>query len=654
MLKSLSNRGLLFHSQNIFSGDSFDADAIALFNQWKDIGEEPSPAQKLSYSNTIKLLKASNNWDWIDGLIVYHSHADAACYRNWRRDMFHGIKVNNPVFTERDGIVTNGTDSGVRFEWNFENAIKAQRDSCTLIINSEKLDNLDAFEVGVYDSATSRLSVRWRASGALPRFGACGTVVSITGIGDTTTKNGWLGVTRNDDASIRGFVNNASGLLSNVSAAPPELFYLACGAGVWNGTQFVSPTSNKYKLQVWGSGITQQQYDDFIAIMDAFFLTFPVEYPNDQFYTDNFLIDFPTDNSLSKIAIMGDSLNANALGGVVPAELDEGVGYRPIRLGFNSVARRIYDKISTNKATHIRLDAAEWNKTGTWLEINDLTAFIPNHNNTKYHETSTQEAYCEISVPDGNDNFAFICQRDAGYDTLIITLNGGSIEEHGPVSVNCNRAKDNASDIGNPFYTVQYTNLPSGLNTIRISKGNNTNKARVWGGFYWSGKTIVVHNIATGGQSMQRMILRYLNAMMVENNFDAILFQIPLMNELSHGRTNEQSIADLANIVNNYIGSVNYLLITCNPLGSRPDNPEINYYTFYSDPSMEQKADVIKLYAKEQEFPYFDLFQFFKRQIITDGGTLENGNAGVYTTDGQHPNPAGVEFWWNTIKKFFN
>jgi hypothetical protein len=371
--------------------------------------------------------------------------------------------------------------------------------------------------------------------------------------------------------------------------------------------------------------------------------------------TNNFIRSLSKyDKPLTKVCVLGDSLMANEVGGAIGVADDEGLTMRPMRLGINSVPRRIYDNIKFNTATHRRLDHANWTKSGTWTTINDTTIFDPIHSNETYHKSVVNSSYVEIVVPTGKENFALICHKGVGFGTLNISLNGGSISAYGNSSINLARASDGTGDTGNPYWTEQYLNLPAGNNTIRISKADNTDEVRIWGGLYWTGNTLIVHNTGHGGHAMTDLINHHIRAEVVDNDFDAILMEITVMNECSHGRTLANSLADLTTIFETHFAGKDILLMTPNPMGTDPRDGTPNYWSSYTNPSMLQFIENYKPYIFKKGIPFVDVFHWFKNKIENRGGTLEGGEGGIYyTTDGMHPSEAGCREWFNIIKYVF-
>ena len=370
------------------------------------------------------------------------------------------------------------------------------------------------------------------------------------------------------------------------------------------------------------------------------------------FNTEQFLTSISRfDKTLTKIAIEGDSLMANQLGGAIPSA--EPLTEQPIRLDTNTVSRRIYDLLSWNKPEHRRIDNASFTKSGVWSAVNDTTVWEPAHTNTRYHKSIEASAYVEYAIPDGFENFAIICQKDENFGNINITLNGGSIATYGQSVIDLNRTRGNAGDTGNAYYTEEYTSLPSGVNTIRIAKDANTTEVRVWGIFYWTGNTLMVYNIARGGHSIADLYLQHIEAELKENDFDAVLYQLTLMNDVGDNIASDTSRSYLDLILKTIIPEKDIAFMSTNPMGDNGSGT--NYYADNLTPSMEETNTVLAKYLHDKNIPFIDVFRAFKQKILNRDGTLIGGEGGLwYTTDGQHPNDGGVVEWWNIIKFIFN
>ena len=367
------------------------------------------------------------------------------------------------------------------------------------------------------------------------------------------------------------------------------------------------------------------------------------------FFTEQFLQSLSRfDKPLTKIAVAGDSLMANAYGGAPPD--NEGSGRWPMRLDVNTIPRRIYDLLSWNKAEHRRLDDIDWTLSGAWTTVNDNSVWVGFHSQELYHTSVDPSAYAEITIPDGIENFALIGHRRNNMGAVDVTLNGGSIAVYGPSEIDFQRDSTHTNETGSPYYTIEYLGLPSGANTIRISKKADADEVRIWGGFYWSGNTMMLYVVAQGGHTMQDLISQgHFVYDVVENNMDAILFETTVMNEASEPRTVDQSKEDLQFIIDNYMDGKDYMLMNPFPFGDNGSGT--NFYTLYSDPTMEETCNGLREIAYANSAPFVNVFDIWKKKIENRGGTLLGGETGLwYTTDGQHPNTDGAREWFNVIR----
>ena len=352
---------------------------------------------------------------------------------------------------------------------------------------------------------------------------------------------------------------------------------------------------------------------------------------------------------LTKIGILGDSLLANPVGGAIPSV--EALTQRPMRLGeSNNVARRIYDYLSWNKPDWRRLDDVAWTKSGTWTTQNDSAIFEPTYSNETYHKTSSSGAYVEISVPSGKENFAIIVREYVGMGKMLFSLNGSAM----PIG-NGIATFDSASDrgeTGNPYKTIEFKNLPAGANTIRISKEANTLPIYIWGGFYWSGNTVIVQNVAHGGHTMYALYLQHFQGEVATNNFDAIMFQITLMNEV--GLQNIETSKTYLKLYLDYLKNKDSFITSCNVMGNNAGKT-VNFFIENGSniPWVTRQnifAEVLKNIVYQYKLPYLDLYKIADAKIKAMGGTAENGDGSVFTTDGQHGNELGTLEWFNSVK----
>jgi hypothetical protein len=627
-------------------GISYIPQAKSLFDRYKAINENPDNAQKIEINEFLDALVTAGVYAKLDNYYKLDAHTDSSSLLNIINTNFNATKLtaSPPAFTQYKGFKGNGT-GGLSTGYNLSSSpTNFTNTSCAYGFYVYDLTGVNLPSIG--GRATNYLfMIEKDSSNKVRAYYSSGSSQKTTTAAYLTTEA--LVVYDYDGTNMRVYIN---GLKIHEEPVTMGTFPNAVAAlfGYYNSTTFTPNTTGRgISDAFWGGHLTDAEH---LAMYDAI-AKYQLHKSGNVMNTTNFLANFPYAKTLNKLAVCGDSIMANELGGSIPVEYDEGDKYRPIRLTTNSIARRIYDKISTNKATHIRLDADEWTKSSGWAAVNDTTVFEPVYTNEKYHESTTANSYVEIVVPDGQENFSFICQKDENYDTLAITLNGGDISTYGSASVNCARTRNATGDIGNPYFVVKYENLPAGANTIRIAKGNNTNKARIWGGFYWHGNTIVVHNVAHGGHNIVELNTQHTTAELVENSFDGILFELPIINELSNPANYQTSIGTYI-AMRTKLAGLDVLWISPNPLGTNPINQQ-NIYETFTSPTQEKLTNYYNLHNWRNNIPFVDLFNYYKTQVVADGGTLADGDAGIYTHDGTHPNIAGVDFQWNILDDYF-
>lgn len=377
---------------------------------------------------------------------------------------------------------------------------------------------------------------------------------------------------------------------------------------------------------------------------------------------------------LTKICCAGDSLIANAIGGSIPSSVDEGAdNRRPMRLLTNGVARRLYDYISWNKPTWRRLDHSDWTKSGWSAFTNSQMNTICQGINPGLWKSTAQGSYAEITIPQGYEHFAIIVRLKSGNGTLNVTLNGGAVGTYtnpyytskvatnsvvnasvvppniarGLSTINTNSG---TTVTGNIYHIVEYNNLPSGqANTFRFTTASAT-EVDIWGGFYWSGNTCVVMNIAQGGHTTSDLLNDHLPDELFAEDYDAVLFEVTEMNNLRLSL--EQTTIDMQIIINRLREmGVDHCFTSCNPLGLSIEH-DTNFYANYLNPSQLDINNAVSGLLKEQAEAFIDIFQYFRWHIERRGGTLLGGQGGLwYTWDGQHGNDAGVKLWFDALIK---
>lgn len=352
------------------------------------------------------------------------------------------------------------------------------------------------------------------------------------------------------------------------------------------------------------------------------------------------------DKKCTVAVVVGDSLNANPIGGLIP-DL-EAVTRRPIRLNSGyTLSRRLYDYLSWNKPQWRRLDDVDWTKEGTW-STNGVECFEPNYD--VYNASNVGGSSAEIRIPMGHENFALVCRVGKSSGVIEIYLNG-------IIHTSINTLKESAGHTGNPFKTINIIGMPSEqVNIIRIvNKVDNVNPIYVWGGYYWTGNTFVVYNAAHGMHTLEQLLEQHMDDEVVDNRPDCVLFQHTLMNDTARitdaGNTLARSKVALTTIIDEKLKGKDIIMMSCQPYGKIPSNPSVNYYNNY--PGMEHVKNALKTITYQKGLPYIDVFDIFKKMTENRGGALENGEGGTwYTHDGQHQNPIGMELYWSMIKPF--
>lgn len=610
---------------------------------------EPANSEKVIINQFIKDLIDAGVWTKADVLYSLDADTENNSKLNYKSSSFGLVKGTTPTFTVNKGWQGDNTGvlaTGFNPSSSGENFTAASFSMGGFYYN---MDQVAESSLAAREGSTKQLY-------AIERQSNDGIRVYHTAT-NTTSSNGLSAMTVGlimidvQGTVLKIYVNGVLKQTVNsitIAAFPNYPLFLF---GINNSGVILGPTTRMASNIFIGSGMSEAQH---LAYFNACIKKFYSKSGN-KFNDNLFLNTFDkTSKKLHKVAVCGDSIMANPTGGSIAVANDEGDGYRPFRLTYNTVSRRIYDGMSWNKATHKRLDLADWTKSGTWTDICGTTVIEPDYTNEKYYECAEANGYVEIVVPDGKENFAFICAKDASFDTISITLNGGSIAAYGAASIDCARVRLHANDIGNHYFVSSYEGLPAGANTIRITKGNNTNKVRIWGGLYWSGNTLIVHNVAHGGHAMQDLINEHLAAEISDNAYDHVMFQIPVMNEVSNTYSIATSMVYLNTILTTYLNTTDALIVDSHPFGASPVAPYTNYYTTYNNPYMEDYTIFFKLKAWEGSYSFVNMFNIFKQNIIALGGTLLGGEIGTtYTTDGQHLSESGNTLWYNSIKSIF-
>ncbi len=485
---------------------------------------------------------------------------------------------------------------------------------------------------------------------------------------------------------------------SVVKSCDDNTVYKLLGSTIYINFYNGIPSADTFISSLDGSGV-----DEFTTPENCTHLTFLyLDHPDITFYESQFLIKKQSllnvhntllanlnqnvseisndifviskeNKPLTKFALVGDSLTANEIGGNIPTDLDEGSTMRPMRLLTNNFPRRLYDAWNWNKPKWRRLDHADWTKSA--FATFDASAMFEGTQEV-YHKAETLGAYIEIVIPSGYEHFALLCHQLEGLGKLNVTLNGGAIGTfenpyynakvetnivvtssivpeliaHGPSQIDLN--KTGSSITGNPYHVVEFNNLPSGqANTLRFTC-NDATQCNVWGGFYWTGNTMVVINIAHGGHTTTDLMDQHLQDELYDENYDHIIFEVPIMNNLR--LTLAQTQTDLEAIILALSGK-DVVFTSCN-MGGLSITYDCNMWILpeWNDPNMVEINDRAKTVMVAKGSKYIDILDYFIKLTESRGGTLNGGEGGLwYTHDGQHGNEAGCREWFNILVRMW-
>lgn len=418
---------------------------------------------------------------------------------------------------------------------------------------------------------------------------------------------------------------------------------------LWIGVQSANNNGTKFLF----NEITVGEVD--VATLYNFDLSnYPIYYTDGLFSTLN-----KSAQPLLQLNTIGDSILANP-SGTIPVSNDEGLTMRPTRLATNNVARHIYDDKKYTPATYRRLDNAIWTKStlsgGSDFTAVDDGSIIINTSGDRYHITVQPSAYCEIVIPDGVTECAIVygTQYKTGgveHDTAIaVTINGGDISAYGAAILDTFLPLASTS-MQNGHAIAHYTGLPSGANTIRLTKSNDTKVFAIWGAMYWNGNTIKLNNLAVGGIPIGN-IYDFTKRFIIGYSLSNWIIQFPNINNAANSLTALLQINNdllLANMVNRKPNTV--VFMTTHPFGIDPSDMSPNYYDDYDTPITFRQRCTLDIIMCVITGNYFiDLFRMFDRDIISRGGTTEGGSGGIfYTSDGQHLDEDGVTSFSNFL-----
>jgi len=356
------------------------------------------------------------------------------------------------------------------------------------------------------------------------------------------------------------------------------------------------------------------------------------------------------DKPLTTMVVFGNSLMANNYGGTIAGDINT----IPPRLVPNNIPRRIYDYLNTNYSpiAYRGLTHANWTLTGSWAFYDSSKIFDPDYgaSTSSYLYTSTKLDSASIVLGDTVTAFSLIVYRNDSLSTTYFTDSLLVYVNDTLYSVNSTYHADyNSADRGNPYWLITFDSLSTAITKwVRIVNGGYNEIVALWGIAYWDGNGFMLFNSAHGGHTMAELISHgHFQAQVLDNNPDAVLLEIPLMNETAH-TTSPLSVQSLITICDS-LKNKDVAFMSTNPMGKV--GAGTNYYTLY--PGQEARNDSLRAIVIQKGKPYIDVFHYFKLKTANRGGTLDNGDAGFWTSDGQHPNTAGALEWFNFIKSAF-
>lgn len=374
-------------------------------------------------------------------------------------------------------------------------------------------------------------------------------------------------------------------------------------------------------------------------------------------------------DNLAIVGIIGNSIMANNYGG----ENTCSFGECPPRMTIRNVPTRIYDTLydlttGFNEPLYRRIDHGDWSKTGTWNDTTGKDMLRPEYGvagqtfRSNYSYSSTPGATAEIIIPDGYENCAIIYHKAKNWfgadyeDTVTVELNSGSIAAYGDTIIDTYR--NTAIMYRDGLYQLtEYSGLPSGANTITLTKGNDTDNLVMWGIAYWTGKAIMVLNYAAGGRDMYALWNQgnWENGRLLEDlpwrMFDYVIVEMTGMNEAGEANTLNFQQTYTETILNIFRTRPT-LIYSTHPFGCSDGSCTTNYYTLYDSP-----VDLKRRYQRFYYNNYWDIdennngevyniFQDFEAYYNNLGYTLESGEgAKLHTSDGQHLNSDGTELF---------
>lgn len=237
----------------LFSGVSYDTDAIALFAR---MAVQPSPKRKRDISMLIKALKDDGIWSRMTVLYVMAAHDEQASRLNWVSTSFTLTAVNTPTFTTDRGWQGNASTSYLGSGY-IPSTMGGQLNDQSLVGWMQQASTNGAYDYGA-NSARLRLASRSTVNNWAGNVNSA-TGLAIARVGAAT---GMFGLSRSDSANLNYFDNGTYGTIASVSDSQSVSEVTVC-----RGTTF---SDGRVAMVGSGLGLTQTQLNTLYSAMTAY------------------------------------------------------------------------------------------------------------------------------------------------------------------------------------------------------------------------------------------------------------------------------------------------------------------------------------------------------------------------------------------------
>jgi hypothetical protein len=160
-------------------GNSFEPEAIALFDRMAALGEEPDGARKEAINDFIKAEKLAGNWDEYDYLLFPAAHGINSSGLNWVQNAVNWSNFTNIIFTQNYGWRSSGSSTSVNYS-GITNKNIYNNGSYGIYCLNNLQDNSN--DIGMSDGATRWLITLRDTSNRTAYRVSNGTTSNVTGI----------------------------------------------------------------------------------------------------------------------------------------------------------------------------------------------------------------------------------------------------------------------------------------------------------------------------------------------------------------------------------------------------------------------------------------------------------------------------------------